>query len=72
GVNDTLDLSFGRDSKVIVTLTKIKDFNNERVMGNKRKIVYSYEMVIKNNRKTAVSIDLEDQIPISQNSEILV
>lgn len=41
-------------------------------MGNKRKIVYSYEMVIKNNRKTAVSIDLEDQILISQNSEILV
>ena len=71
-VNDTLDLSFGRDSKVIVTRTKIKDFNNERVMGNNRKIVYSYEMVIKNNRKSAVSIDLEDQIPISQNSEILV
>ena len=71
-VNDTLDLSFGRDSKVIVTRTKIKDFNNERIMGNNRKMVYSYEMVIKNNRKSAVNIDLEDQLPISQNSEIIV
>lgn len=71
-VNDTLDLSFGRDSKVIVTRTKIKDFNNEKVMGNSRKITYSYEMVIKNNRKSAVNIDLEDQMPISQNSEIVV
>jgi uncharacterized protein (TIGR02231 family) len=71
-VNDTLDLSFGRDNKVIVTRTKIKDFNNERVMGNNRKVVYSYEMIIKNNRKSAVNIDLEDQLPISQISEIIV
>ncbi|MDO8998549.1 MAG: DUF4139 domain-containing protein [Bacteroidota bacterium] len=71
-VNDTLDLSFGRDSKVIVTRTKIKDFNRDRTMGSSRKIVYSYEMIIKNNRKTAVNIDLEDQLPISQNSEIFV
>ena len=35
-------------------------------------MVYSYEMVIKNNRKTAVKIGLEDQLPISQNSEIIV
>ncbi len=71
-VNDTLDLSFGRDSKVIVTRTKIKDFNNEKVMGNNRKMTYSYEMVIKNNRKTAINIDLEDQKPISQSNEIIV
>ncbi len=71
-VNDTLDLSFGRDSKVIVTRTKIKDFNNEKVMGNNRKMTYSYEMVIKNNRKTAINIDLEDQKPISQSNEIVV
>ena len=71
-VNDTLDLSFGRDSKVIVTRTKIKDFNKENLVGNNRKIVYSYEMLIKNNRKSAVNIDLEDQLPISQSSEIIV
>ncbi len=71
-VNDTLDLSFGRDSKVIVTRTKIKDFNSERLIGNSRKMVYSYEMIVKNNRKTAITIDVEDQLPISQNSEITV
>ena len=29
-------------------------------------------MVIKNNRKNAINIDLEDQMPISQSSEIIV
>ncbi|MDX2172172.1 MAG: DUF4139 domain-containing protein [Bacteroidota bacterium] len=71
-VNDTLDLSFGRDSKVLVTRTKIKDFSNEKLTGNTRKMTYSYEMVIKNNRKNAINFDLEDQLPISQNSEITV
>ena len=33
---------------------------------------YSYEMIVKNNRKTAITIDVEDQLPISQNSEITV
>lgn len=71
-VNDTLDLSFGRDNKVLVNRTKIRDFNKENVTGNNRKVVYSYEILIKNNRKNAINIDLEDQLPISQNSEIVV
>lgn len=71
-VNDTLDLSFGRDSKVLVTRTKIKDYNKENISGANRKIVYSYQVVIKNNRKAPVNIDLEDQLPISQSSEIVV
>lgn len=71
-VDDTLSLSFGRDKKIVVTRTKLKDFNSERLIGSARKITYSYEMVIKNNRKSPVQIDLEDQLPVSQNSEITV
>lgn len=71
-VDDTLSLSFGRDKKIVVTRTKLKDFNRDRSIGNSRKVTYSYEMVIKNNRKTPIQIDLEDQLPVSQNSEITV
>ncbi|MGZ3884099.1 MAG: DUF4139 domain-containing protein, partial [Bacteroidia bacterium] len=71
-VDDTLSLSFGRDKKIVVTRTKLKDFNSERLIGSSRKITYSYEMVIKNNRKSPIQIDLEDQIPVSQNSDITV
>jgi uncharacterized protein (TIGR02231 family) len=71
-VDDTLSLSFGRDKKIVVTRTKLKDYNSERLSGSSRKLTYSYEMVIKNNRKFAIQIDLEDQLPVSQNSEITV
>jgi uncharacterized protein (TIGR02231 family) len=71
-VDDTLDLSLGRDSKIVVTRTKQKDFSNDKVIGNNRKVTYAYEMVIKNNRKAPVTINLEDQLPVSQNNDITV
>ncbi len=71
-VDDTLSLSFGRDKKIAVTRTKLKDLTNEKMIGSNRKVTYSYEMVVKNNRKSPIQIDLEDQLPVSQNSEITV
>jgi uncharacterized protein (TIGR02231 family) len=71
-VDDTLDLSLGRDSKILVTRTKMKDFSNDKMIGNNRKVTYAYEMVIKNNRKAPIVINLEDQLPVSQNNDITV
>jgi len=71
-VDDTLSLSFGRDKKIMVTRTKLKDFNSERTAGTTRKVTYSYEIVIKNNHKAPIQIELEDQLPVSQNSEIVI
>jgi uncharacterized protein (TIGR02231 family) len=71
-VEDTLDLSLGRDQKLVVTRTKLKEFNTEKSTSSIKKETYSYEIVIKNTRKAAVQVDLRDQIPVSQNSEIIV
>jgi uncharacterized protein (TIGR02231 family) len=71
-VDDTLDISLGRDNKILVTRTKLQDFSNDKVIGNNRKVTYAYEMVIKNNRKAPITINLEDQIPVSQNNDITV
>lgn len=71
-IDDTLDLSLGRDKKIQVTRSQIKDLTKEKIIGNSRKITYSYEMMIKNNRKTAVTIDVEDQLPITKNTDITV
>ncbi len=71
-VDDTLDLSFGRDKKIVVTRTKLKDMNKDKVMGNNRKATFSYEMVVKNNRKGAINLELNDQLPVSKNTDIVV
>lgn len=71
-VDDTLDLSFGRDQKLVVTRTKLKEFNNEKSSAMTKKETYSYEINIKNTRKTDVVVELQDQIPVSQDAEIVV
>ncbi len=71
-VSDTLDISLGRDNKVMVTRTKMKDFSSIKYIGSNRKETHAYQMVVKNNRKVPISIEVLDQIPVSQDSEIEV
>jgi uncharacterized protein (TIGR02231 family) len=71
-VADTLDLSFGRDKKIQVTRTKLKENNSEQTTGTTKKVSYTYEIMVKNNHKSPIQIEIEDQLPISQNSEIIV
>lgn len=71
-VDDTLDLSLGRDKKLVVTRTKLKEFNNEKTVGTSKKETFSYEIVVKNTRKTPVDVELVDQVPVSQDAEIIV
>jgi uncharacterized protein (TIGR02231 family) len=71
-VGDTLRLSFGRDNRILITRKKLEEFSDKKVVGNNRKDNYVYEITVKNNRDIPVSIDVFDQIPISQDSDISV
>lgn len=71
-VSDTLSLSFGRDSKVTVMRKLKKEYSTKRVMGNYKRDSYMYEVAIRNNRSTPISIEVYDQIPISQSNQITV
>lgn len=71
-VDDTLDLSLGRDKKVVVTRSKLKEMNSTRPSGTTRKETFSYEMIVKNTRKGPITIEVHDQLPISQDAEVTV
>ena len=69
---DSLEISLGRDKKVSVTRTKKKDFSSKNFIGGNYKETLSYEINVRNNNKTAIDIELQDQVPVSQNGEIKV
>ena len=71
-VDDTLDLSLGRDNKVLVTRSKIKEYCTKKFLGTTTKETFGYEMNIKNNRKTPIVIEVNDQLPISTQGDIIV
>ena len=57
--DDTLDLSFGRDKKVVVTREKMKDFMSKKLIGTNRKETFAYEINIRNTKKDPVEIILD-------------
>ncbi len=70
GLKDTLRLSLGRDSKVLVSRTQIKDEHFEKSMRNNAKETMSYEIIVKNNRQEPINIEIQDQVPVSNDEHI--
>ena len=69
---DTLNLSLGKDKRVAVKRTIVKEFTSTKTNGNFTKQNFTYEITIKNNKTTAVDILVKDQYPISNEKEIEV
>ncbi|NQY09136.1 MAG: DUF4139 domain-containing protein [Flavobacteriales bacterium] len=70
--NDTLDVSLGRDDKLVVTRFKKKEFSKMKTIGSNRKELHAYTISVKNNRTTPIKMRILDQLPISQNNEIVI
>ncbi|MDN3658759.1 mucoidy inhibitor MuiA family protein [Ferruginibacter paludis] len=69
---DTLNLTMGRDKRVVVKREKLMDFSSVKFLGANKKQTFTYEITVKNNKKEAINILLKDQYPLSQNKEIEV
>lgn len=71
-VEDTLDFSFGRDNQILVTRAKREDVSTKKLIGSNRTDALLYEIVVKNNRNMPITIEIQDQIPVSLRSDITV
>jgi uncharacterized protein (TIGR02231 family) len=70
--NDTLNLSLGRDRSIQVKREQIKDYCKTTSMGGKQETTKAYEITVINTKKQAISLEIMDQIPISQSGEVEV
>ena len=71
-IKDTLSLSLGRDKRIVVKREKQKELSSRKFIGTNQKESYTWEISIRNTKAEAIKISLEDQIPVSQNSQIEV
>lgn len=72
GATDTLELSLGRDKRISVERTQVKEFSSKSKVGGNIKESSTWEITIRNSKKEAIDILIEDQIPVSQNKDITV
>lgn len=68
--DDELRLSLGKDQNISVTRTMINDKSGSKTLSSRKVQDFVYEISIRNNKKESISIIVEDQIPISSNTDI--
>lgn len=69
-MNDTLELSLGKDPNIIVKRTLLKKEYKEKVIGTKKERTYAYAIEVKNLKSRSIEMIIQDQIPITQNADI--
>lgn len=67
---DELRLSLGKDQNISVTRTLINDKSGSKTLSSRKVQDFVYEISVRNNKKESISIIVEDQIPISSNTDI--
>lgn len=71
-LTDTLDITLGRDKNMVVTRVKQKDKTKEKIIGEDKVKTVTYEITVRNTKSSASNFNLQDQIPVSQNKEVVV
>ncbi|MCF8297084.1 MAG: DUF4139 domain-containing protein [Saprospiraceae bacterium] len=71
-IEDTLNISMGQDPGIAISRKKLKDSESTQVVGNDKVKSITIEVTIRNKKNEAVSMTVEDQVPISGEDGIKV
>lgn len=69
---DTLNLSMGRDKKISVKRETVAEKSSTKFLSSGKEQVFTYDIIIRNNKKEAAKLTLKDQYPVSTDKEIEV
>ena len=72
GTEDTMQLSLGIDKNIAIKRQKIKDKCSQKMLENDILHQYTFEITIKNSRNSKVEIEVEDQLPLTQDKTITI
>jgi len=69
---DSLPISFGRDKRIVIQRVKVKDYSKKQLFGGNQTQAFAFAYSVKNTKNTAVTLRIEDQLPISKTKDITV
>lgn len=67
-----LNITLGNDPKISIRRENIQDKSGEKFLSSYREKTITYDIIIKNNKKDAVNIEVKDRIPLSNNDAVKV
>ena len=69
-MDDTLNLSLGKDPNIVVKRTLLKQKSKDKVVQDKRERTFSYQIEVQNNKSSAIQLIIQDQVPMTTNNDI--
>jgi len=71
-VGDTLDISLGRDKKIIVEREKEKEFSKNKLLADKAVKTIKWDISVKNQKNAPINLIVEDQFPLTKDARIII
>jgi uncharacterized protein (TIGR02231 family) len=71
-MEDTLTLSLGKDPNILIKRTLLKKDCKEKVIGTQIEKTFAYNIEVRNYKSVNIDLIIQDQIPITQNGEIII
>ena len=71
-MDDTLNLSLGKDPNIVVKRTLLKQKSKDKVVQDKRERTFSYQIEVQNNKSSAIQLIIQDQVPMTTNNDITI
>ncbi|MFV0346744.1 MAG: DUF4139 domain-containing protein [Bacteroidales bacterium] len=69
---DELDITLGNDRRISIKRENVKDKSGEKFLSSYREKTVTYDLVIRNNKKESIDIEIKDRIPLSNDEKIEV
>jgi uncharacterized protein (TIGR02231 family) len=71
-MNDTLNLSLGKDPNIVVKRTLLKDQSKERIIQDKKERNFAYNIEVRNLKSSEIDLIIQDQVPLTTNPDITI
>ena len=70
--NNEMNITLGNDPKISIRREDIQDKSGEKFLSSYREKVVTYDLVIKNNKKEQISMEIKDRFPLSNNEAVKI
>jgi len=69
---DELSITLGDDKKISVRKEMIDDKSNVKMFSSYQEKTITYDIVVRNNKKEAIDIEIKDQFPLSKDESVKI
>lgn len=71
-VKDTMTISLGRDKKIVVKRERDVKLRSVKTIGSNVRETFAYTITVRNTRKEAINLIVQDQQPVSNDKDIVI